>query len=82
MLSILPKAHFRTRFKREYAEIQLAFWWRCVRVKHLKRTVLRELIVAKKAVKVLEVREGKSRGEREIFLSKSRKPTFPIDRGA
>lgn len=36
--------------------MELAFWWRRVRVKHFKRTVLRQLIVARKAVNVIKAR--------------------------
>eukprot|EP00752_Nemacystus_decipiens_P014289 g12709.t1 len=44
----------RQWFVKEDAQMEIAFWWRRVRVKHLKRTVLRQLIVAKKAVGIIK----------------------------
>eukprot|EP00903_Cladosiphon_okamuranus_P006370 g6237.t1 len=44
----------RQGFVKENAQMEIAFWWRRVRVKHLKRTVMRQLIVAKKAVGVIK----------------------------
>ena len=41
--------------------MEIAFWWRRVRVKHLKRTVLRQLIVARKAVGVIKARRRRRR---------------------
>lgn len=43
-------------FKREYAQIKLAIWWRRVREKHLKKTVLQQLVVAQKAAGTIEAR--------------------------
>ena len=54
------QAFKRQAFKREYAQMELAFWWRRVRRKHLKRTVLRQLAVTTKAVNVVKASESKS----------------------
>ncbi|CAM9619543.1 unnamed protein product, partial [Ectocarpus sp. 12 AP-2014] len=58
----------RQGFRREYAQMELAFWWRRVRVKHFKRTVLRQLIVARKAVNVIKARRA---GECSLILRRS-----------
>ncbi|CAM9373052.1 unnamed protein product [Pylaiella littoralis] len=51
----LKEQEFRRQgFVREYAQMELAFWWRRVRVKTFKRTVLRHLIVARKAVGIIK----------------------------
>lgn len=43
-------------FLREYAQADIAFWWRRVREKHLKRTVLMEMIRARKAATTVQAR--------------------------
>lgn len=48
----------RQGFIRESAQMELAFWWRRVRVKNLKRTVLRQLVVARKAAGVIKARSS------------------------
>lgn len=53
----------RKGFIREHAQMELAFWWRRVRAKNLKRTVLRQLIVARKAVGVIKARSGGRRSD-------------------
>lgn len=54
------QAFKRQKFRREYAQIEVAFWWRRVRVKHLKRTVLQELTIARKAAKIIQARIDKT----------------------
>lgn len=46
----------RQGFKREYAQIKLASWWRQVREKRLKRTVLQQLFVARQAADTIKAR--------------------------
>ncbi|CAM9806667.1 unnamed protein product, partial [Sphacelaria rigidula] len=39
----------RQGFQREYAQIEIAFWWRSVRTKNFKRFAIQQLIIARKA---------------------------------